>query len=240
MRINLHISSYDPKSAGVRGLYFLMESIAALGVRTTINAATDDDCVDIIPDQQGENSFDAKRIVRFFGYYPAEWYGKAKLPASEMVLVYSAEFIGEVQALCPYPLSAPFAFPLIEPGLFFPEEKTIPALVYTPGYKSRECQWRPAGMPAISRHSHSREDAVAMLRRTKDFYSTDDFTAMLIEALMCGCNVFIVRDVNQFEPYHNPDAHKLLMTPENGRAAALDLLTRCQDFFGVDFQIQDK
>jgi hypothetical protein len=233
LRFNLHISGYDRRSGGVRGLYFLMESIRKMGIQVSINAQTDENCIDIIPDQCGGKCFGAERIVRFFGYYPDEWYGNRRIPRTELAMTIHDGCVSEdVQRLYDGELGKPFRLPLIFDKMFWPEGKTVKDLLYVPKYKRREAKKPyPKNICRIGRDSYGMDELAAKLRTVENLYSVDETATINFEGLLCGCNVWLVRGVSEFEPFKCEWTKELVMNAENGVRAAQDFVNRCLVFF---------
>lgn len=139
------------------------------------------------------NPLGFQNVVRWILYYPGKLGGEAQYDAYELPFtfnrIYSAQ--GDV-----------FYLQTLDHKLFY-RDATI---------KDEECyfvykkgRWKDVpefeGMTEINmRYPSTRKELAALLRRTKTLYSYDDCSQLLDEALLCGCDVKLVRE-NGFESY---------------------------------------
>jgi hypothetical protein len=199
MIFNLAIPGYDERSAGVRVCWYLDTLLTFAGYQTVTNWAVpaDNDIV-IYPDCVPGNPLKAKRVVRYMLYFAEAYFGGVRIPENELAIPYSDYLVESVKKHCDGQIGPVITLPCIEPGLFYPEEKTIEAVLYT-GKETVPIARRPLQeMPVITRTSHSRAETAALLRKTKNLYTLDHYTAMVAEAQLCGARVWLVRDPQTF------------------------------------------
>jgi len=188
--------------------------------------ATDDDFV-IYPDCVMGNPLNAKKAIRWMLFF---WRGE-RIPKEQCVIVYHPLYFDQVAENYDgvLPLENVVTIPTIEPGLFYPEEKTIEAVLYT---GKQTVTARPAidGMVEISKASHSRQDAAALLRKARNLYSMDHHTIMLEEALLCGCRPWLVHQDGSVAAVER-DLTGKVMDPERDAALARKFVAIVEAFF---------
>lgn len=236
MEFNINTLSSDTRPAGVRALHYLADLLRGAGhLVQTINGygqppPYNPDGIAVYPDMIPDNPFKAKRVVRYFFYYPDVYFGTRVVPASELAFCWNRKYYDSVQALYEGQLPPPLAIPVIEPELFFPEDKTIPQLLYV-GNKGH-MEYKPILPKAkvVTRDSHTRTEFAALLRKTDKFYSTDYDSMALVEAKLCGCKTFIPLGVLTFHEV-NHSADGLVMDAGKDIALANHFVELVKQFF---------
>ncbi len=230
---------FDDRSGGLRMFWNLPRWLRLAGYEC---AATEgpiqpqpNDIV-IYPDCIRGNPLNAAKVCRFF-MAPASWqahgfWGGTPIPASDLVIPFHDYVVRDVQEHYAGTLGVPLPFGCIEPGLFYPDDKTIENFLYL-GKEHWKGEPKFDRRPVIvGRMSHDRCDAVALLRQSKRFYSQDHWTVMMDEALLCGCEAFYVHGETDFRRYENPHPECNVINPERDTALAKAFAERCLAFFG--------
>jgi hypothetical protein len=220
---------YVENSAGIRAMHYLAALLHRAGITCwtafenpfeklpVTHLAKTENLVAIYPDCVGpENPRAASRCVRFM-CAPASWprpgfFGGDKIPKDDLVLLFDGGYQKDIQDHYDAPLDPNCVFPIpcIERDLFYPEPKTIERTVYIGKSPTPEIVWANR---IITRGSHTREEAAAILRQTKRFYTLDHYTMMAQEAALCGCEVFKMEpDGTAYDYPTDPDQY--LMMPE--------------------------
>ena len=234
MRFILNLHQFEA-SAGVRANWYLLDLIGKLGYSTASNVPADPDDIVIYPDCIRGNPLNARRIVRYFMFFPStigdHWHCADRTPASELMIVWHQSFFEDSQKLYDGKLGHPITIPTIESGLFYPEAKGIESMVYTGKYTFHELPEIPIGV-IVTRTSHSRKDLANMMRRTHNFYSMDHWTAALYEAALCECATFLVHGRNNFSSWkQDMDPQSLVMNESKDLKLAREFVERALDFF---------
>ncbi len=243
---------YDERSAGIRAMHYLAALLHRAGITCwtahpnpfvnlpVTHLRTTENLVVIYPDCAGPENLRASSCCVRFMCAPASWprpwfFGGDKIPAGDMVFVYDGWYLGDIAAHyggdlwpdCVLPI------PCIEPGLYYPEQKTIGKTTYTG-------KTTPSGGVVanriITRENHSRQSAAAILRKTKHFHTLDNYTMMAREAVLCGCEV--TKEISDgiagdyFEGQDH-DAEYFIMRPETDTALARKFDGMVRRHFGV-------
>ncbi len=233
----IYLPRFDERSGGLRMYWRLPRLIRAAGFDC---CATEGQCdvkpgdIVVYPDCVRDNPLNASQVVRYF-CAPASWsdngfFGGGRVPATELAIPYDHWLFDDVQAHYDGALGTPLKFPCIEDGLFYPEQKTIENLVYI---GKQHCKVMPAvdNPTILGRISHSREQAVPMIRRARNVYSLDHWTILMDEAILSGCNAFYVHGETDFRRYENADAEKSIMNAARDMETARAFAERCLAFF---------
>lgn len=190
----------------------------------------------IYPDAVPSNLLNAPIVVRYMLYFPSVYYrqcGGVGVPAGECVAVYSVEFLEDTRKWYAGTLGNEHIvfFPSIEASNWlFPERKDIENVIYV-GKKT--CAARPKKQfVEIQSPLHPSNDCLgsflrhqstmALLRRAKNFYTMDHYTAMCHEANLCGCNVFKIHGENDVRKLEL-DSEKFIMKPKRDAENAIKL-----------------
>ncbi len=230
MRFVFYCPPAEVESAGLRAFRYLGDLVA----KHCTDDGSDREPVAVYPDCIGpKNPLGLGRVIRFM-FAPASWdhgfYGGGRIVRSDLVFVFDPWYYDDIAAHYDGILDreAILPIPCIEPGLFYPEEKTILAVLYV-GKGTL-----PANVPPdwqiITRDSHPRPDAAALLRRAAVFITMDHYTMMAHEAELCRCAVWKADANLALTPYPTNGA-QYLMDAERDRAVALAFEKRARDFF---------
>ncbi len=220
--------AYATNSAGIRAMHYLAALLHRAGITiwSTVpnnfeklpitHLTTAENLVAIYPDCVGpENKYRCSRVVRFM-CAPASWprpgfFGGGRISKEDMVFLFDDWYLNDVAAHYDGTLWKDCVFPLpcIEPEIFYPEEKTLNTALYVGKYDG------PISFAAsviLTRGSHTREDAAAILRRTERFYTLDHYTMMAHEAALCGCEVLKLFPDGTSQEYPTSPHQYLMMT----------------------------
>lgn len=234
---------YAHTSAGIRVIHYFCHIMRKLGYDSHVTSFTNKhwDCpkfsdtikdtdIVIYPEIIRDNPLKAKNVVRYMLYFPTAYFGGGIIPANEMVIPYH-EFLYE-ETVRHYKGSLTrddiLTLSSIEPGLFFPEEKTITNVCYIgkgqAGYPSVHLP------PDCIKITHSwpstREGTAELLRKTENLYCFDNHSAITYEAALCGCHVYLlnklkktVYSINQNEPSLSDENRDLIDTDKFAKKA---------------------
>lgn len=192
------------KSAGVRALYVLAESLMKEGFSVFIfpcalykdgfyyiDKITDEmrtNDIVIYPEIIMGNPLRFKNVVRYVLYYPGRHGGASTYHHSEQIITWDENYYPHVPVL---------TFPLTDIKLFYNDNSP----------KLHNCYFVYKGTFRDVPEIHNaieitmdfpalREDLGKLLRSTDILYSYDDKTALLDEAVACGVNVKIITQDN--------------------------------------------
>lgn len=233
MKFVIQIPILEMKSAGVRVLVYLNELLVKAGYRCEINGCLEPEHIAIYPDVVRGNPMGATNIVRYMLYYPTAYFGGDRIPKSELPTVYHETYYESVCQHCEEPPSKDHIFFLPSLGdghLLYPDEKTVSSVLYVGKCHCGESPTTP--MPVITR-AMSREECLALLRKSKQLYSLDHESVILSEAQLCGCKTFLVKPGQVFEPFHDPEPRKNLQDPERDVETAKRFAKLALDFFKI-------
>lgn len=245
-----YCTPYDEKSGGVRAFYYLRELLGKAGYRVRIvigiamgkeeldKSEAKEDEIAIYPDCINGNPVKASRIVRYFGYYasvncPGFWNG-SRIPKQELAIPYNELVYPDLKLYYDGVLPDPITIPHVSRAECYPKEKTIPHLLYVPGFNGKRIintQPRVSPLVTITRFSHPRNEALDMLRHAENFYTVDNYTAMTAEATLCGCKVWVAHGADDFREYEG-DVEKYVISLERDIETARKFAKLCFGFFG--------
>lgn len=206
-------------SNGVRTLYYLSKELRNRGYDAQmlsygyensdyefVNEITTDirnKAIVIYPEVIEGNPLKAKNIVRYVLFYPGENGGKKQYHNSELIFSYSKDF---------YDTDNILVVPYMDTNIFFDDSSP----------KNQDCYFVHKGgkwknVPELEyateinmEYPKTREELGQLLRRTRTLYSYDSCSAILDEALLCGCNVRIITEEGYID-YSKTDAYSELI-----------------------------
>lgn len=184
---------YDARSAGIRVIYYLAQLLTNCGHRVRMNAVAENDDIAIYPDCIEGNPMGLKRVIRYWMLPPSYWKRDCASMHYDLNIPYHSNFMKELFLNFEH-VTHPVTIPSIEPGLFYPEMKSINAVVYSGKETTRMLPRTASKAILITRSYVKRDEFAAILRKTKCFYSMDHCTVACEEALLCECKVFLVKD----------------------------------------------
>lgn len=217
------------KNGGGRAMIYLHSLLHYIGQDCEINVPVEPDDVVVYPDCVQGNPCNANKILRWMLYF---WPGE-RIPASECVIVYHEAYFDQVAQRYDreLPVENIVELPTIEPGLFYPEEKTSEALLYT---GKQTVTTRPEGdFIEISKWNMSRAECASLLRRSKNLYTMDHHTIMIAEAALCRCDPWLVNENGTVIRITTApsDFQGCIMDPHRDAALARKFVQIATDFF---------
>ncbi len=249
---------YNGVSAGVRALHYLAAMLRAADVPVAVthtcfynptipvrSQPLPDDIV-IYPDASRGNRLGARRICRYMCYYAHAYFGGDRIRQDECAIVFHRDYLSDVQAHCDHPLTEDdiVTFPILDKEWCFPEEKTIENVFYAGKGKGKKAPPdidhipisaanapQNHSSPYSAHYAHMR--TLALLRKAKNFYTTDENTLMSCEAALSGCKVFFVKSATSFEEQTKimDLARPQVMDPQRDIAVARKMASRIYRFF---------
>jgi hypothetical protein len=196
----------------------------------------------VYPEGHGpDNRLHGKKVVRYFLYFASSYY-KAQVPKEECAIVFHRDYLEDVQKACPYQTLTEddvVLLPGLEAEWCFPEPKDTYWAIENLFYRGKGEDKRPeVKCDDLPRESHAK--TLAILRRTKNFYTADPHTIMSREAALCGCNVFVLRG-GIFTPETNvlEIAQSLVMNPHQDVALAKKFDRLVCKFFGLELSKEE-
>jgi predicted O-linked N-acetylglucosamine transferase (SPINDLY family) len=184
---------YQHNSAGIRVLYDLQKWLVRAGldaiVCTWFNGYPveqfEDDIV-IYPEVAPGNLLKAKRVIRYILNVPGKLgYGEKTYDPGEVLIAYNKE-------LAPYAGGRMLQVPSIEP--FFHAADCVKTCDAVFVGKGRDLGLHPPHSVAITKaYPATRRDMAQLLRSVKTLYMYDDFSMISHEAVLCGCDVKLIR-----------------------------------------------
>ncbi len=252
-RIVFVLPKWDRQSGGVRGWHYLarVTRLAGYDVAATrlcrydwrvpvVTRVTYREIV-VYPDCYPGNRFWADRIVRFMCYFAScrkpGFYGGGRIPAGECVIVERPDYQADVEAHYDGALdwSRLIQLPCIEPGLFYPEPKTVPAALYIGKAEVNACPDDP--MLVFTRWNMTREQCAALVRKTAVLYSQDHHSLMNEEAVLAGCEVRLMTGPGAWKPYApSIPVEERVMSPVRDTVHARRLVQIINEHFRLDIR----
>lgn len=190
----------------------------------------------IYPETFHGNPLKAKNIVRYVMYFPQVYGKNIHYPSTELVILYESWLINACQGNWDFPLNESYVFsiPSIEEDLFVPLEKTIDAVWYmgkgSEGYPSKHV---PDGALQITwNRPATRQGLATLLGKTKRFFCYDRYTVMMDEAMLAGCEAYLVNK-DKLERFHLGGTRKpMLRNKKRDLTFAHRLIKLVQIHFG--------
>lgn len=229
------IEPENPKTqqnAGGRALLYLFSLLnflehECLIVPLNFEAAPGD--VAIYPDCVTGNPLGAAKIVHYMLYF---WTGERILP-NECVICYHESYVSQVAEKYYGLTPEVITLPTIEAGLFYPEEKSIEAVLYSGKLTVTN---RPEGdFVDLSKGNMGRAECAALLRKARNLYTMDHYTIMIAEAALCRCDPWLVNENGTVSRITTApaDFQGCIMDPHRDAALAQKLVGIVQRFFNL-------
>ena len=219
MRFVIYSPSWRHNSGGIQVLHRLCHLLNSNGYSACITSESkpgwncplwdgtlSDDDYAIYPEIYTGNPLNAKHIIRYMLYYPWHHFGNNRIPKTELLIPYSMFIYPDSCKNCDYELPEDNILEVFisEPELFFINpsiKKDITSYWVSKSVRETVDKFNlPKGAVHIH-HGYSREDVAKTLQRSRVFYSFDVNSAMIIEACLCGAQVFLVTDNSKVVPY---------------------------------------
>lgn len=197
---------YTHRSNGIKVLYRLADELQKRGYETYIHLITpktkenikynfieSEEITDemrandivVYPEIVFGNPLQFQNVVRYVLFYPGKNGGRKKYFKNETFFTFSKSFYNAKELY----------IPTIDLNIFCKSEeaKTTDAVFIYKGGKWKDIP-ELDNLPTITaKFPEEQKDLVELLQKTKTLYSYDDTTSLLDEAVLCGCNVKIIR-----------------------------------------------
>lgn len=190
-RYVIYAPLYRHNSAGIRVMYDLQKWLLLSGHDAIVIAGTHgydtnqfaEDIV-IYPEVVAGNPLNARRVVRYILNVPGKLGGSKNYAAHELLVAYSEPLAAHAQGKI-------LNLPTIEP--FFCKTTGTKSMLAVYVGKGVDAKLHPKECIYITRDFPSSRRAVAeLLQQVSILYTYDDFTAIELEALLCGCTVKVI------------------------------------------------
>ena len=183
---------YRHNSAGIRVLYDLQKWLVLAGYDAIVIAGihgydTKQFAEDIViyPEVVAGNPLKVRRVVRYILNVPGKLAGTKHYAAHELLVAYS-------EPLAAHAHGRILNLPTIEP-FFCKTDGPKPKVAVYVG-KGADLKLHPEECIYITRDfPSSRRGVAALLQQVSTLYTYDDFTAVELEALLCGCEVKVIQ-----------------------------------------------
>jgi len=239
MRVIVQNVSKMKKSAGIRVMNYLAYYIKELGYETYVLSPSwdefnipvfkgeicDTDIV-IYPEIVKDNPLKAKNVV-IYGLY----YINHDIDSKWFVINYQDEFKDNLQShhVGENPI---LTLGSIEPNFFKPaKEKDLDSAIYIgKGMNNWACPYVPPRQFIITEFfPPQREDLADFLGRLKILYTYDFCTALIPEALLSGCKVYLVSKYSVYDA--KPDTEKYIAIKERDMQSTKVIMDKIIAFF---------
>lgn len=150
----------------------------------------------IYPEIINGNPLKARNVIRWTLNKPGLLGGDEVYPESEHVFVYSEVF-------APYlknKIQGKLYMPTIDRTIFFPPENDEPRALtcyYVGKSRYKDGVFDPKTTLEITRNTPPKSELGKIFRAAKVLYCFDNSTALIYEALLCGCHVIVIPDGTQ-------------------------------------------
>lgn len=207
---------YTHKSGGVKTNYYLCHLInqtehkcfvTKQGNPSWDNPILIDDKIDytILPEIIPNTTKEMGNIVRWCLNFPGKLGGDTIYPDHEMIWYYHDSIYSTIKNKCD--ITNKLFIPSLDKSEYeIMYAKTIPACCYVgkgrlyPEKMNVELPIK--NIPTITIHQPSeKQDVIAIMQSSKIMYSYDNYTIATTEALLCGCEVFVLNDQLQWESF---------------------------------------
>lgn len=212
----VYAPDYVSSSAGIRCLHRLADDLQAMGFAVALvgcqrgrpdstvpistlalaKQATMRGTWIIYPETVPGNPFKAANVVRWVLNRPGLLGGEKVYADHELVLLYSEVYRPYVSNV----VAGKLYIPTLDRSLFYPpaRRQDRPLEVYYIGKSKFEAgHFDPDEVFEITRESPARKELGKLFRSSKMLYCFDNSTALIYEALLCGCPVMIIPDGTQ-------------------------------------------
>jgi predicted O-linked N-acetylglucosamine transferase (SPINDLY family) len=201
-RYVIYAPFYRHNSAGIRVLYDLQKWLVLAGYDAIVIAAiygyaTEQFAEDIViyPEVVVGNPLKARRVVRYILNVPGKIGGTKSYAGHELLVAYS-------EPLAAHAHGKILNLPTIEP-FFCKTDGPKPKLAVYVG-KGADLKLHPEECIYITRDfPSSRRGVATLLQQVSTLYTYDDFTAIELEALLCGCEVKVIRKGGEIADLQN-------------------------------------
>ena len=201
-------------SAGVKSLHLLRDKLEAAGHKATMvpmglaAQAVSDDFIVVYPEIVMGNPLKAKHVVRYLLYYAGVYRSnETKYPATDIIWAYSTRIAKS------YGTNNVLLLPVSDPGVFHPplfgQTDRKGACFYAHKYKNfyrGELLKITKDAFEITNPGLPQREIADLLRRSEVLFVYED-TALMFEAVMCGCPVVCLPTIHFKESHILDDFH---------------------------------
>lgn len=199
----IYCPPYKNSSAGIRALFKLKDMLIERGHKCICTNSVDryeysdieiyDNTVVIYPEIISGNPLRAENVIRYILNHPAKLGGDKTYDSKEMLVAYGEQF-------GVYSNGELLNIPVVEDCFKYNNEsKDITNCYWVGKGKNTAYNFEGNTIEITRSYPETREKLADILKRTKNFYSYDDLTMLLLEATMAGCNVKIIGKDNQLQ-----------------------------------------
>jgi len=216
MKFLIFAPPYRNSSAGIRVLHRLGQELNNIGCKAFVFTAWNKtaelrpnigDCIVIYPEIVPGNPMGAKNVVRYLLNTPGHnGIGDTTYADSELVFVYTRPLLAAAQSSTSQKLddSRLMEISVIEPWLFQPkpEVEKVYDVAFWIGKGIATAQASMDKIQAYMKGKNSlqityelpstREGLALLFQSSRELLTADDFTAMIPEAILCGCKATIM------------------------------------------------
>lgn len=190
MKYVIYAPKYDRKSGGIKVLYRLNSELLKRGLDSSIlfwgNGLKDKDVCVIYPEIVRGNPLGAKRVIRYVLYFPGANGGDKVYDENEIVFSYSDLYTASIKNK----VSGKLFLTTTELELFYdrglPRDKVC---FYLGKSKIRDIRVPRDWEHIYYGYPEKRHELAELLCRSKMLYCFDPHTAVIQEAVLCGCPV---------------------------------------------------
>jgi O-antigen biosynthesis protein len=216
MKFLIYAPPYRNSSAGIRVLHRLGQELNNIGCNAFVFTAWNKtaelkpnigDCIVVYPEIVTGNPMGAKHVVRYVLNTPGfNGVGDSIYADSELVFVYNKALLTAAQSATSQKIddSRLMEISIIEPWLFQPkpEVQKVYDVVFWIGKGIAAAQESMDKIQAYLKGKNylqitynlpsTREGLALLFQSSHELLTTDDFTAMIPEAMLCGCKATIM------------------------------------------------
>jgi hypothetical protein len=163
-----------------------------------------DDSIVIYPEIVPENPLGAEHVVRWALHYPGRMGGDAFFSDDELVFAYDEMMLPRVNCAVRKRIGKErvLTVPVIDPNYIYPDptvDKVVDCIFTHKGKELSEQFPLPnrGNLLRVEEHSPTMQALGDLLRRTRTLYSYDHETFLLIEAVICGCEILVIHEGGQ-------------------------------------------
>lgn len=199
VRYIINTPQYRSNSAGIRVLYELNKHLILRGfdsipIIVGSNFVAEHNDIIIYPEIVKGNPLKGKKVVRYILNEPGLIGGDKEFDESEIKFVYHEKLKKYSDNLLTVPCIEPF---------FKNDNKRRDKVLFYVGKGIHEQRIdKPEWLQVTKDWPKNREQLAHLLKTTHTFYTYDDFTMLIDEALYCGCSVYLIKN-NTFIPIVN-------------------------------------
>lgn len=231
MRFVIYSQEYGDTSAGVRALNRLCHWLNVLGHDASLSncyrvhpeweckrwdGTMTPETIVIYPEVVHGNPYGAERCVRWALYHPGllghkrQPFGPIKYGPNDRCYYYSEIFEESTKAVAFDGEAERLYVSYFEPHVLYPWDGERTQDGFWVGRGVDTIAKNPSVIPCASMYEfwpvfRTRTDLAKMLRRTRRFYCFDPLSSFPAEAMLCGCEAYIIEDSGSIRRYRTAD-----------------------------------